>query len=142
MPRPFKERMIGREPAAVVYKPAGVPARYLEWVTLHLDEFEAIRLLDHEGLSQEQAAEKMNVSRPTVTRVYARARKKIADTLVNGQALRIEGGPVSELEQIEEQSARVESFSANGGGWGVGQRRGHGRGRGRLGRGRGMNRNR
>ncbi len=129
MPRPFKERMIGREPAAVVYKPAGVPARYLEWVTLHLDEFEVIRLLDHEGLSQEQAAEKMNVSRPTVTRVYARARKKIADTLVNGQALRIEGGPVEQLDAIEKQAVQVENGSA-----------GFGRGRGRHGRGRGRNR--
>lgn len=97
MPRPFKNRCINAQPLSVVYKPAGVPARQLAWVTLHLDEFEAIRLLDHLGLEQAQAAEHMGVSRPTVTRIYASARKKIADALALGQAICIEGGPVTEM---------------------------------------------
>ena len=97
MPRPFKNRCINAQPTSVVYKPAGVPARQLEWVTLHLDEFETLRLLDHLGLEQERAATEMGVSRPTVTRIYASARKKIADALVQGKAVCIEGGPVTEM---------------------------------------------
>jgi uncharacterized protein len=96
MPRPFKNRCVNAEPISVVYKPAGIPARQLEWVTLGLDEFETIRLLDHLGLDQEQAAERMGISRPTVTRIYAAARKKIADALSLGQAICIEGGPVTQ----------------------------------------------
>jgi predicted DNA-binding protein (UPF0251 family) len=80
----------------IVYKPAGIPADRLQWIKLSLDEFETIRLLDHIGLDQEQAAAKMGISRPTVTRVYASARRKIADALVTGQAICIEGGPVTQ----------------------------------------------
>lgn len=80
---------------SVIYKPAGIPAASLEWIQLNLDEFEAVRLIDHMGLEHEQAASQMEISRPTVTRIYASARKKIADALVLGQALRIEGGPVN-----------------------------------------------
>ena len=94
MPRPFKNRFVQGRPGSVVYKPAGVPARTLEWVSLGLDEFEVIRLLDNEGLEQEKVAELMGISRPTVTRIYASARKKIAEVLTEGKALCIEGGPV------------------------------------------------
>lgn len=96
MPRPFKYRCINGQPTSVVYKPAGIPARAIEWSSLTLDEFETLRLLDHLGQTQEQAAENMGISRPTVTRIYASARKKIADAIVLGQAIRIEGGPVVE----------------------------------------------
>ncbi|MBN1786929.1 MAG: DUF134 domain-containing protein [Sedimentisphaerales bacterium] len=95
MPRPFKNRFIGGQPGSVVYKPAGIPARTLEWLILGLDEFETIRLLDYEGLDQEKVAQLMGVSRPTVTRVYASARKKIAQALTEGKAISIEGGPVA-----------------------------------------------
>lgn len=101
MPRPFKNRCINARPASVVYKPAGIPARELEWVTLGLDEFETIRLLDHVGLDQEKAAAEMGVSRPTVTRIYASARKKIADAIVLGRAICIEGGPVTEAAKSQ-----------------------------------------
>ena len=97
MPRPFKHRCINAQPLSVVYKPAGIPARQLEWVTLHLDEFETIRLLDHVGLDQEKAALEMGISRPTVTRIYASARQKIATAIVQGQAICIEGGPVTRM---------------------------------------------
>ena len=97
MPRPFKNRCINAQPVSVVYKPAGIPARELEWITLALDEFETIRLLDHVGLEQEQAAAQMGISRPTVTRIYASARQKIANALVLGQAICIEGGPVTQM---------------------------------------------
>lgn len=59
-----------------------------------LDEFEALRLADLDGLYQEKAAAEMNVSRPTFSRIIASARLKVADALVHGKALRIEGGPV------------------------------------------------
>ena len=94
MARPPKQRMIAGPPLATVYKPAGVPARGLQWTRLALDEFEAVRLIDGEGLDQEAAAARMGVSRPTVTRILASARSKIARTLMRGQAIVIEGGPV------------------------------------------------
>ena len=94
MPRPHRQRVVSAEPAVTVYKPAGIPARDLEWVTLGLDEFEAIRLIDGEGLDQDAVAQRMEVSRPTVTRILGSARAKIARTIVGGQALMIEGGPV------------------------------------------------
>ena len=94
MPRPCKNRFISGWPGSVVYKPAGIPARTLEWLSLGLDEFETIRLLDYQGLDQEKVAELMGISRPTVTRIYASARKKIAEALTKGKAICIEGGPV------------------------------------------------
>jgi predicted DNA-binding protein (UPF0251 family) len=102
MPRPCKNRFIRIQPVSVVYKPIGVPTRKLEWVTLHLDELEAIRLLDHLGLDQEQTAGEMDISRSTVTRIYASARRKIAHALVLGKAICIEGGPVAEMPDSPE----------------------------------------
>lgn len=64
--------------------------RFLEEITLELDEFEAIRLKDHEGLYQDAAAEKMKISRQTFGRILESAHKKIAEALVNGKAIRIE----------------------------------------------------
>ena len=82
-----------------VYKPAGVPACELTWTTLTLDEYETIRLIDGEGLAQETVAERMGVSRPTVTRIVGSARAKIAHVLMHGQALVIEGGAVIRVSQ-------------------------------------------
>jgi predicted DNA-binding protein (UPF0251 family) len=81
-------------PAVTYYKPRGVPLRTLEQVGLTVDELEAIRLADLEGLYQEAAAEKMNVSRQTFGRILEAAHRKVADALVNGKALSIEGGPI------------------------------------------------
>ena len=94
MPRPPRQRIVTGQPIATVYKPAGVPARELQWINLTLDEFEAIRLIDAEGLDQETVATQMGVSRPTVTRILASARSKIARVFTYGQALVIQGGPV------------------------------------------------
>ena len=68
--------------------------RELEEVVMTLDEFEAMRLASLDGLYQEQAAEQMNISRPTFSRIIESAHRKMADALVHGKALRIEGGPV------------------------------------------------
>lgn len=92
MPRPRNCRRIGCMPQANYYKPRGVPLSALQHVKLTFDELEAIRLADMEGLYQEKAAEMMNISRQTFGRIIESARKKIADALVNGKALSIEGG--------------------------------------------------
>lgn len=92
MPRPPKYRRVAFLPSVTYFKPAGIPLRILGEVQLSVEELEAIRLKDLEGLEQEQGAKKMNVSRPTFQRVLASARQKVADALFNGKALRIEGG--------------------------------------------------
>ena len=89
-PRP---RIVRHWPDAVYYKPQGVPLRVLAEVVLGFDELEALRLADREGLSQEEVGRQMNVSRATAGRILAQARLKVADALVTGKALRIEGGP-------------------------------------------------
>jgi predicted DNA-binding protein (UPF0251 family) len=70
----------------------GVPANLLQEVRLSLEEVEAIRLKDLEGLEQEKCAERMHISRPTFHRVLESGRKKLADALVNGKAIQVEGG--------------------------------------------------
>jgi predicted DNA-binding protein (UPF0251 family) len=77
-----------------LFKPAGVPARELEQVVMTLDEFEAVRLAGLEGLYHQQAGERMGVSRATFGRILDGAWHKLAEVLVHGKALRIEGGPV------------------------------------------------
>ena len=92
MPRPLKCRRVEFMPSVTYFKPAGIPMRVLEEVILSLEEAEALRLKDLAGLEQSDGAESMNVSRPTFQRVLASARQKIADALLNGKAIRIEGG--------------------------------------------------
>ena len=79
-------------PQVTYFKPAGIPLAHLQEVRLSIEEAEAIRLKDIEGLEQEDCAQKMSVSRPTFARILLAARQKIADALLNGKALRIEGG--------------------------------------------------
>jgi len=87
----------------VLFKPAGVPASRLSEQVLGVDELEAIRLADLEGLYHEQAAEQMKVSRQTFGRIVSEARRKVAQALVQGMSLRIEGG---EIEIAELRSFR------------------------------------
>ena len=94
MPRPISPREIEEPPAATWFKPTGIPMRELEEVVLTFDEIEALRLADAEGLYQEQVAEQMKISRPTVGRILASARQKIAEALVCGKAIRMEGGTI------------------------------------------------
>ena len=95
MPRPKCYRNICGIPDKNYFKPRGIPTSDLEEVVLNLDEFEAIRLADYEQLYQEEAAAKMNISRQTFGRIIEAAHKKIADVLMNGKALKIEGGEVA-----------------------------------------------
>lgn len=92
MSRPSKCRQVAYMPEVTYFKPAGIPLRVLEEVRLSIEEAESLRLKDLEGFEQEQAAKKMNISRPTFQRILASARKKIADALLNGKAIRIDGG--------------------------------------------------
>jgi len=99
MPRPTKWRKVEVIPPASYFKPAGVPLRLLSEVILAVEEVEAIRLRDGEGLEQEECAARMSISRPTFHRVLRAARQKIADALINGKALRIEGGNFAMVSQ-------------------------------------------
>ena len=103
MARPKCCRRVAGPPCCGLFKPAGIPASSLEEVILTIDELEAIRLADLRGLYQEQAAEQMNVSRQTFGRIIESAHRKVAETLVESKALRIEGG---EIEMSESRTFR------------------------------------
>jgi uncharacterized protein len=99
MPRPQCMRTVNGPPEYLLFKPAGVPVSGLEEVVLTVDEFEALRLADHEGFYHDEAADLMNISRQTFGRIIQSARHKTADALVDGKALRIEGGTVTMTEK-------------------------------------------
>ncbi len=92
MARPRNCRRVGSIPESTYFKPRGIPLTMLQEVILTVDECEAIRLADLESLYQEQAAERMKVSRQTFGRIIESAHKKVAEALVKGKALKIEGG--------------------------------------------------
>jgi len=92
MARPPKPRRVEYIPEVKFFKPAGVPMRNLGEINLSMEEVEAIRLKDQEGLTQKKCSERMEVSRPTFQRVLTSARRKIADALIDGMAIRFEGG--------------------------------------------------
>ena len=94
MPRPQKQRKVHKPPFYTRFKPIGIPSKDLKQLTLSLDEYEAIRLSDYYGMSQEEASEEMEISRPTFTRLIEIARKKMADFLINGKVLNLEGGNI------------------------------------------------
>lgn len=94
MPRPVQTRTIEFVPRVTFFKPGGVPAAQLEEVALTLDELETLRLADLNGLYQEEAAPKMDISRSAFARTLESARRKVADALIHGKSLRLEGGPV------------------------------------------------
>lgn len=92
MPRPPKCRRVAFMPGVTCFEPAGVPREQAGEVVLAIEELEAIRLKDLEGLEQEDCAAKMQVSRPTFARILNSARAKVAEALVSGKAIRVEGG--------------------------------------------------
>lgn len=92
MPRPVKCRRVCELPDNSRFGPLDVPAEMRVTVSMVVDEYETIRLIDLEGLTQEECAEQMNVARTTVQGIYNEARIKLAEALVNGKILRIEGG--------------------------------------------------
>ena len=90
--RPKKTRWVKCAPGERCFKPLCRPLNRVEGVYLTLDEFEAVRLADLEGLRHEDAAKRLKISRPTFSRIISSARGKIGDALVNIKAIRIEGG--------------------------------------------------
>ena len=94
MPRPKNNRIVHEPPIFTEFKPAGVPATGLKQVLLTLDEFEAMRLADFIGMSHEEAADEMGISRSTFSRLIEKSRKKIAEFIFRGRLLTIDGGNV------------------------------------------------
>jgi len=99
MSRPIRNRKILNPPKMAGFKPFGIPLSELEVVKLHFDEYESINLVNYQNLPQDVAAGKMDISRPTFTRVYNRALKKIARAFVECLAIEIEGGNVEFAKQ-------------------------------------------
>ena len=126
MGRPKKCRLVSGSPAFAMYKPAGAPLRSLTGAVLPVEGLEALRLVDAEGLDQEEAAGRMGVSRPTLNRILGQARAVVARALANGWALRVEGGAwalAGEPEAVEQPGEPAAGMPPCG------------RGRGRCGRG-------
>ena len=92
MARPQKNRIVSHDPDVSYFKPRGVPLKFLEEVRLTVDEMEALRLADLNGLSHEDSGRQMGVSRATFGRIVQRARHHVANALINGMAIRVSGG--------------------------------------------------
>lgn len=107
MVRPLKPRCLSCTPATGYFKPVGIPLRELEEVTLALDEMEALRGVDFEGLQQTEVAARMGLSRQTVGNLLARAHRKIADALLNGKALRVGPGETVNLSGFAPDPTRA-----------------------------------
>jgi len=99
MARPEKNRKIYRPPLMKGYKPFGIPLCEIEKINLTFEEYESIRLVLYNNLQQEQAAKQMNVSRPTLTRIYNKALNNIAIAFIEGKAIAFEGGNY-ELDKV------------------------------------------
>lgn len=92
MVRPQKNRIVEFNPSISYFKPRGIPMIDLEEVRLTVDEREAIRLADLLGMSHEEAGRRMGVSRATFGRIVQNARRAVADALINGKAINVDGG--------------------------------------------------
>ena len=92
MARPQKGRQICSLPESNRFGPLGPGRDRSKFINMTVDEYEAIRLIDLEGFNQAECAEQMGVARTTVQGIYAKARVKLAKSLVNGKTLMIEGG--------------------------------------------------
>lgn len=92
MPRPMKWRRVCCLPERNRFGPLDTSLDEKNYIKMTVDEYETIRLIDLEGFTQEECAKQMNVARTTVQGIYVEARKKLAESLVNGKVLLIEGG--------------------------------------------------
>lgn len=126
MARPRRIRRIFFQPDTTYFKPAGISLAHLEEVVLSFDELEAIRLIDFEQIGQIKAGKKMRISQPTLSRLLKEGRKKITSAIINGYAIKIQGG------DFKMASSRTIGIS-RGLGRGLGRGRGAG---GRMGGGR------
>ena len=92
MARPKKGRKVCCVPQSTLFGPINTINANSEVITMAVEEYETIRLIDFEGLTQEECSDRMNVARTTVQRIYSDARKKLSQSLVNGSVLKIQGG--------------------------------------------------
>ena len=133
MPRPRLFRRVRFQPGITYFKPAGVRLAELEEVVLTFGEFEALRLCDEQGIDQKEAAKKMKLSQPTLHRTLLSARKKVADAVVNGKSIRIEGGSYKMVAPRRGVGRGVGRGQGMGQGRGLRRGIGSGTGRGRMG---------
>jgi len=91
-PRPCIGRKVRGRPLSYYFKPSGIPSKHLKETILNHDEFEAVRLIDFQEISQEKASKKMGVSQPTLSRILKSARKKLSEAIIKGKAIKIQGG--------------------------------------------------
>lgn len=123
MPRPQKSRKVCNPPKMQGYKPFGIAFCATEHIILQYDEYESIKLVNYDNISQEEAADRMNISRPTLTRIYNSALVKIAQAFVEGKSIIIEGGNI-EFENdwykcrkcykvVEGDSAKIKCTNCN-----------------------------
>jgi len=120
MPRPRRIGRIFFNPNTTYFKPTGIPLSNIKNIILTKEELESVRLIDYENHPQIKVAKEMKISQPTLSRLLTSARKKIADALVNGKAIKIQGGVYKMVQPT-------------GRGMGLGAGRGMGGGRGRMG---------
>ena len=104
MPRPCKKRRICAKPSCIQFGPQD-GGQQGGIVTMTLEEYECIRLMDYEGLTQEQSARQMDAARTTIQGIYSSARRKIAQCLVNGYTLHLEGGILSSVRRQKNAAA-------------------------------------
>ena len=109
MPRSKMNRKVCCMPESTVFEARGENANHLEKIVILVEEYETIRLIDLEEMTQEQCAERMNVARTTVQRIYNDARKKIAEYIVMGHSLKIEGGAYQICDENERLNGCGES---------------------------------
>ena len=102
MPRPRKWRKVCCLPDSNLYGPLNRPDIDNEIIVMTVEEYETIRLIDLEGLTQEECAERMHVARTTAQKIYSEARTKLAESLVNGNILKIEGGDYKLYDENEQ----------------------------------------
>jgi predicted DNA-binding protein (UPF0251 family) len=121
MAKPKKKRVVRFDPNVTYFKPRGVPLAELEEVVLAVEEVEALRLADLQDLDQVEAAKKMEISQSTFNRILTSANRKVAEALVLGRAIKVEGGDY------------VMPAAGRGLGRGAGRGLGRGGGRGRMG---------
>jgi len=101
MPRPRKWRKVCCMPASSRFGPLDSTINADNNISMTIDEYETIRLIDLEGFTQEECAVQMNIARTTVQGIYNDARKKLSESLVNGKVLRIEGGDYQLCDGLE-----------------------------------------
>lgn len=108
MARPRKWRKVCCLPESDRFGPLNAPFDDEFFVIMSIDEYETVRLIDLEGLTQEECASQMNVARTTVQGIYFEARKKLAESLVNGKVLRIEGGDYQLCDGLENPCGKAD----------------------------------